>query len=174
MKKTCLVTLGLVLLVAAPAFAGLASTNVSVSASIANNCTITNAAVAFGSYDPIVTNAASSLVGSGTVTITCTKGATTTISLGLGNQASGSQRRMTDGVPNYMNYELYQPPNNTPGTACSYAGPTVWGTSGANLFTPAAAPNKNARTYNICGEVAAGQDLPAGSFTDTVVATVNF
>jgi spore coat protein U-like protein len=162
------------LLVASPALAGSASTNVSVSANIAANCTISNAAVAFGSYDPIVTNAASPLLGSGTVTITCTKGATTTVSLGLGNQASGTQRRMTDGVPNFMNYELYQPPNNTPGTACSYASPTVWGTSGANLLTPAAAPNKNARTYNVCGEVAAGQDLPAGSFTDTVVATVNF
>lgn len=174
MNKTGLVTFGIMVLVVAPAFAGTATTNVSVSANIANNCTISNAAVAFGSYDPIVTNAASPLDAAGTVTITCTKGTTTTVSLGLGTHASGAQRRMSDGVPNYMNYELYQPPNNTPGTACSYAGPTVWGTSGANLFTPAAAPNKNARTYNVCGEVAAGQDLAAGSFTDLVVATVNF
>ena len=174
MKKTGLVTLVLCGLISAPAFAATATTNVGVSASIANNCTISSAAVALGAYDPIVTNASSPLNGSGTVTITCTKGATTTVSLGLGGQASGSQRRMTDGVPNYMNYELYQPPNNTPGTACSYAGPTVWGTTGVNLFTPAAAPSKAARTYNICGQVAGGQDLAAGTFTDTVVATVNF
>jgi len=174
MKKFGLVTLVLALLVAAPAFAATAFVNVGVSANIAANCTITSAPVAFGAYDPIVTNASTPLDGSGSVTITCTKGATTFVSLGLGIQPSVSQRRMTDGVPNYMNYELYQPPNTTPGAACSYTSPTVWGTAGANLFTPAAAPSKAARTYNICGQVAAGQDLPAGTFTDTVVATVNF
>lgn len=174
MKQISLVTLGLALLVAAPAFAATAPVNVGVSANIAANCTITSTPVAFLAYDPIVTNASSPLNGSGSVTITCTKGATTFLSLDLGGNANVNQRRMSDLVPNYMNYELYQPPNTTPGVACSYAGPTVWGTAGANLFTPAAAPSKAARTYNICGQVAAGQDLPAGSFTDTVVATVNF
>ena len=81
---------------------------------------------------------------------------------------------MKDAGSDMMTYELYQPPDSTPGTACSYGSATVWGNSGGSLFTPATAPNKNARTYNICGEVAAGQDLPFGSYTDTVVATVNF
>ena len=81
---------------------------------------------------------------------------------------------MTDGAANFLTYEAYQPPDNTPGTACSYAAPTVWGTAGANIFTPTVAPSKAARTYNVCGRVAAGQDQPAGAYTDTVLATVNF
>jgi spore coat protein U-like protein len=174
MKKIGLVSLALALFATVPAFALTATTNVGVSASIANTCTISNTTVALGVYDPIVTNLTNPLDGAGTVTITCTKGAVTTLTLGLGTHLTGTQRRMSDGVPNFMNYELYQPPNNTPGTACSFTSPTVWGTTGVNIFTPAAAPSKAARTYNICGEIAGGQDLPAGAYTDTVVATVNF
>ncbi len=157
-----------------PALAGSANSNIAISANIDNNCTISTSAVAFGTYDPIVAQASSPLNGSGTVTVTCTKGAAATIGLGLGSNASGSTRRMTDGSSNFLTYEAYQPPNTTPGTACSYASPTVWGTAGANLFTPAAAPNRNARNYNVCGQIPAAQDLPSGSYTDTVVATVNF
>lgn len=174
MKKVALGTLALLVLAVAPALAGNATANVSVSANIANVCTISTGAVAFGAYDPIVTNASTPLDGSGTVTITCTKGATTTLGLGLGANAVGSVRKMKDSGSNLLTYELYQPPNTTPGSACSFSSPTVWGNSGAGLFTPAAAPDKNARTYSVCGQVASGQDLPFGSYTDTVVATVNF
>jgi len=84
------------------------STSLSVTATVNNNCTISTAALAFGAYDPVVTNASSPLDGTGTVTIACTKGATTTIGLGLGTNASGSTRRMTDGSGNYLTYEAYQ------------------------------------------------------------------
>jgi hypothetical protein len=80
---------------------------------------------------------------------------------------------MTDGT-NFMNYELYQPPTTVPGAACSYAAPVRWGTAGAQIFTPGAAPSKAARTYNVCGQITAGQDLGAATFNDSVVATVNF
>ncbi len=174
MKRLVVVFTCLAMLQAVPALAGSASTNLSVSATIANNCTIATSAVAFGAYDPIVTNASTPLDGSGTVSITCTKGAATTIAMGLGSNASGSTRRLTDGSSNYITYEAYQPPSSTPGAACVYASPTVWGTAGANLFTPAVAPSKAARSYNVCGRVVAGQDLPSGTYTDTVLATVNF
>ncbi len=174
MQKAALGALALLVLVVSPALAGSATANVSVSANIVNVCTISTGAVAFGAYDPIVANASTPLEGSGTVTITCTRGASTTVGLGLGSNASGSVRKMKDGGSNLMTYELYQPPNSTPASACSFSSPTVWGNSGAGLFTPAAAPDKNARTYNVCGQIASGQDLPFGSYTDTVVATVNF
>ncbi|HEX8011318.1 MAG TPA: spore coat protein U domain-containing protein, partial [Casimicrobiaceae bacterium] len=73
-----------------------------------------------------------------------------------------------------LGYELYQPPNTTPGTACSFPGTQVWGSSGAAIFTPTAPSSKASRTYNVCGTVAAGQDVAVGSYQDTVVATVNF
>ncbi|MBI1873416.1 MAG: spore coat protein U domain-containing protein [Acidobacteria bacterium] len=144
--------------------AGSATANLSVSATVSVNCTISTAALAFGSYDPVVTHAASPLDGTGTVTIACTKGSTETIGLGLGANATGSQRRLNDGGTNYLNYELYQDSGHA----------TVWGNSGAGLLSPAAAPSKAARNFSVYGRVASNQDVPAGSYTDTVVATVNF
>ncbi len=144
--------------------AASASTSLSVSASVANNCTISTAALAFGAYDPVVANAASNLDSTGTVTITCTKGAASTIGLNLGSNASGSTRRLTDGSSNYLTYEMYQDSGRT----------TVWGNSGAALLTPAVAPSKTARNFTVYGRVTSNQDVPAGSYADTVTATVNF
>src|SRR5438128_1650300 len=77
--------LGGLLLAAGPALAGSATSNFSVTASVANNCTISTTAIGFGAYDPIVANATTPLDSTGSVTITCTKGAATTLSLNAGN-----------------------------------------------------------------------------------------
>jgi spore coat protein U-like protein len=42
------------------------------------------------------------------------------------------------------------------------------------LLSTGAAPSKATRPFTVYGRVAAGQDVPAGSFADTAVATVNF
>jgi len=144
--------------------AATATANLSVSATVTNNCTISTVALAFGSYDPVVANASANLDGTGTVVVTCTKGSTATIGLGLGSNAAASVRRMTDGSSNYLTYELYQDSGRS----------TVWGNSGAGLLSPVAAPSKAARNFTVYGRVASNQDVPAGTFNDTVVATVNF
>ena len=88
------------------AFAGFGSTtanaatataNLGVTATVTNNCTISTAALAFGSYDPVVANASTNLDGTGTVVVACTKGATATIGLGLGGNALAAHARMGDG-----------------------------------------------------------------------------
>ena len=155
-----------------PAHAGNATANLAVQAQVNANCTISTSMVDFGSYDPVVTNAASAKTGSGAVTVACTKGSAPTIGLGLGSNASGSARRMTNGT-DMLSYELYLPPNATPGTACG-ALTTIWGTSGANLFTPTSPANTAGRTFNVCGSIAGGQNVGVGTYSDTVVATVNF
>ena len=86
-----------------------------------------------------------------------------TIGLGLGSNASGSTRRLKDAGTNFLTSEIYQDSGRS----------TMWG-SGANVLTPAAAPSKAARNFTAYGRVTANQDVPAGSYTDTVVATVNF
>ncbi|HLG55782.1 MAG TPA: spore coat U domain-containing protein [Vicinamibacterales bacterium] len=146
------------------ASAATATANLGVSATVTNNCTISTAALAFGSYDPVVANASTDLDGTGTVTIACTKGATATIGLGLGSNASGAIRRMKDAGTNYLTYELYQDAGRV----------TVWENAGAGLLSPVAAPSKVARNFTVYGRVTSNQDVPAGSFNDTVVATVNF
>jgi len=144
--------------------AATATANLSVSATVTNNCTISTVALAFGSYDPVVANASTNLDGTGTVVVACTKGSTATIGLGLGSNASGAVRRMKDSGTNYLSYELYLDSGRA----------TIWGTSGANLLSPVAAPSKAARNFTVYGRVASNQDVPAGSYGDTVVATVNF
>jgi len=156
----------LLCLAIASAFAGTATSNFTVTASVANTCTISTAGIAFGVYDPVVTHASTPLDAAGSVTITCTKGATTTIALNTGTNgasASGTTRAMAAGT-DYLSYEIYQENGRT----------TMWGTTGVNLFTPPAAPSKAPRTYQTYGRVPAAQDVPTGAYTDTVTATVNF
>lgn len=148
---------------ARPASAASATANLSVTASVASNCTISTGVLAFGSYDPVVTHASSPLDSTGTVTIRCTKGTTTTIGLGLGSNASGATRRMSDGT-DFMDYELFKDGGRT----------QVWGNANPDLFTPAVAPSSAPRTFTVYGRVAAGQDVEAGSYNDTVIATVNW
>jgi spore coat protein U-like protein len=147
-----------------PVAAGSATANLQVSTTVSANCTITTATVAFPAYDPIVTHSATNDDGTGTVTITCTKGTAATIGLGLGANALVNQRRMKDATTDYLNYALYLDAGRT----------TIWGTASPNLLTPVAAPDKTPRAFTVYGRIPSAQDVPAGSYTDTVVATVNF
>lgn len=144
-------------------YAGSASTSLSVSATVASSCTISTAAIDFGSYDPVVTHAAANLDGTGTVTITCTKGTVTTVGLDLGANAVLTTRRMAAGTER-LTYELYKDSGRT----------SVWGSSGGNLLDTGVAPSKAARPFTVYGRVPSGQDISAGSYSDTVTATVNF
>ena len=156
-----------VLAVAAPALAGTATSSFNVTASVTNNCTITSSTLAFGAYDPLVANASTALDAAGSVDITCTKGAATTIGLNTGNNsasASGTTRAMSNGASGILSYEIYQNSGRT----------TVWTNSGAGLLTPPVAPSKATRSFPTYGRIPAGQDPDAGSYTDTVTATVNF
>ena len=168
--------LGVSAAVLAPkAHAGQAQQNLAVSAQVNANCTISTSALAFGSYDPVVANASTALNGTGSVTIACTKGSAPNITLDNGANFASSTRNMKNtGNTDLLQYALYQPPNTTPGTACTFPGTQAWGTSGAAIFTPTSPTGKAARTYNVCGTVSAGQDISVGTYQDTVVATVNF
>lgn len=145
------------------ATAASATADLAVSATVTRNCTISTAALAFGSYDPVVANAANNLDGTGRVTVACTKGATATIGLGNGSSSDGSTRRMSDGAGNALDYQLYQDSGHS----------VVWNTA-AGVLSATAAPSKTARDFTVYGRIAANQDVPAGSYGDTVVATVNF
>ncbi len=154
---------GLVAGMATPGFAQTGNANLAVGARVVKNCSITTTAVAFGAYDPAVTNATTSLDGTGTVVVACTKGAGTRISLGRGANASGVTRRMR-GAAAVLVYELYKNAGRT----------MVWRSGAANGLTIPVAPSRAARTFTVYGRVPAGQDVVAGSYTDTVVATINF
>jgi spore coat protein U-like protein len=157
------------------------SQSIAVSTTVANKCVVASGAtLTFPNYDPVVTNLATDLAGTGSFQVKCTKGATGVfVNLGLGNNtavASTLPRRMTDGAgtPSFLVYHLYQPTGTNLDTC---GGTTVWDdttagklTVGSTFWTTGTA-NK---TISVCGVIPQAQDVPAGTYNDTVVISVNF
>ncbi len=174
------------LAVITPACAKAATTNsaaLAVTAIVATSCTITASTVDFGTYDGANANATTNLNANGTVSATCTQGSAPTIGLGAGQNALATQRRMKDTNTDFLSYNLLQPPGTAPSAACNYATGTAWGdgtsaTTGT-VFTPTVALSSAARTYNVCGVIPAGQNVPVNgagnvSYNDSVTATITF
>jgi spore coat protein U-like protein len=149
-----------------------ANTNFGVQATVSSNCSISATSLNFNTYDPL---SATNDTAASTVTITCTKGTSPTIGLNNGLNFASSTRNLKNGS-DLLAYSLFKPSANTPGAACVYTSPAAWGNSGGDLFSPTAAPSTAPRVYNVCGQITAGQDVPASAtnYTDTVTATVNF
>lgn len=147
------------------AFAGTDTSDMTVSATVSNSCTISAGSMDFGAYDAVD---ASAVDGSATVSVACTSGSTNTITLGQGaNADTGSTdaaplRQMANGGE-MLAYTLFQdasrtiPWGNTAGTGADY--------------TAASSASSDVTVY---GTITAGQDVPAGSYSDTVVATITF
>ncbi len=152
----------------AEASGGSAQANLTCSASVSANCTISTSAVSFGSYDPVSANASSALTATGGVSVTCTTGASPVVTLAQGsNPGTGSHdgtplRQMSDGAGDNLAYNLYQDSGHS----------TVWGnTSGTGQ---AATADGTSHTLTVYGSIAGGQNVPIGTYSDTVVATVSF
>lgn len=145
-----------------------ATSNLSATADVINNCSISTSPIAFGNYDPAVANAAAALDATGTVTVTCTMGAAATVKLGQGSNAdTGSTdaapvRRLANGI-NFLSYQIYSDTGRI----------TVWGNEAtSDVDHTGTGELANLTVY---GRIAAGQvTAPAGPYTDTVVATVTF
>ncbi len=163
--------------VSGTALAASASTTLPVSASVSQACAIsTTSALAFAAYDPIGANAAAALNATGQISVACSKGAAgLTIGMDNGTHVAGTQRQMLGGsAAGLLQYNIFQPPTNAPGTACTFPGTTPWGSTGASVLTLTSAPAKAARLYNVCGTIPGGQDVAADAYTDAVSATINF
>lgn len=164
--------------------ASSAAQNLSVTATVVQTCTLTTSPVVFGNYDPLGIQATNDLLAQGAVTVTCTKGSgsltAVTVGLGLGLNASGSIRQMKDAGADLLAYELYQPNGTTPAAPCVAApGPygTVWGTSLGGLLATTSSTwgVTSPQAFKVCGVIAKGLDpVQATTYSDTVVATVNF
>jgi spore coat protein U-like protein len=138
--------------------------NLTVTATVAPNCTINTTPLAFGTYDPVTANSASVLNGTGTVIVTCTNGTGATITMGEGlnpkfpGNTALPQRQMANGA-NRLSYALFS----------DAARSNVWSTTGVSHTG-----NGLPATLTVYGTVDAGQNVPAGPYSDTVVATITF
>jgi spore coat protein U-like protein len=142
-----------------------AQATLSISATVSKNCTISTAPVAFGAYDSVGPNATAPRDGTGTVTVTCTKGAVAKVGLNAGSNAgAGTTRRMAGSAAEFLTYELYK----------DAAHATVWGNTASDSLEVPAAVNQNPQNFTVYGRVPQNQTAAVGSYTDTVLATVNF
>jgi spore coat protein U-like protein len=160
LTKTCLFLSAMTAMLiglAGSASAQTAGANLPITASVAKSCTIVTAPVSFGAYSPL---SGSVKDANGSVTITCTKGAGTSIELG---QGLNSNRTMSDGSGNFLTYELHQG---------SVTGAT-WAAAPDQLVS-GAAPDMLPRPFTVYGRIPANQVVPDGNYSDTVIATVNF
>lgn len=148
--------------------AGSDDANLEVKATVVNNCLIETTELDFDDYDPVGTHKSAALDGQGSVTVTCTMGAPVLITLGGGTNEDGSsgtapKRQMADAAgEQFLAYDLF--------SDAGYS--AVW-----SMDETASVEREGtgvADTLIVYGRVAANQNVPAGEYTDTVVATVTF
>jgi spore coat protein U domain-containing protein, fimbrial subunit CupE1/2/3/6 len=131
-------------------------------AGAAASCTISTAGgVAFGTYD---VESTTPLDSTGLLRLDCNGAAkTVTVDLGRGNAPTFSPRFMRNGS-SQLEYNLF-----IDATRLSIWGDSTAGTSHYGVVNP-----PNVIDLTIYGRIPTLQDLPVGSYTDTVVVTVNF
>jgi spore coat protein U-like protein len=130
-------------------------------------CSISTSGVAFGPYN--VFNPAP-LDSTGTITYTCgllewLLNLPVSITLSTGQSGTYAFRIMRQGTSDSLQYNLYLQPYTV-----------VWGnsTQGTGVYQTRGPEWLRAHTVTVYGRVPAGQDVRAGVYTDTIVATINF
>jgi spore coat protein U-like protein len=137
-------------------------------AALGETCTVAGSGVAFGGYTP---TSATALAGTGTITMTCSGLVSLldswTITLSAGLYGTFAARKMKTGS-SLLSYNLYT----------SAAHSVVWGdgTAGTGVVsdTETFTIGTNYYYYTVYGLIGAMQDLPAGTYTDTITVTVNY
>lgn len=128
------------------------------------DCTVTATDLNFGSYDVF---SASPTNGAGNVNVHCTflvsLGLHYTVKLSTGGSGTYLPRKMQT-----LNYNLYTDSGRT----------TVWGDGNEgtvyNEFTSLVGLLLHDRNYAVYGQIPAQQNVAAGSYSDTITATLNY
>lgn len=129
-----------------------------------SNCTISTVIpVAFGTYNVF---AATALTVTGSIAVSCTGSGNAVVTLDKGQHSNSfaSRAMQRTGGGDLLTYNLYTDASAT----------TVWGDGTGGTTTQKLTGNNPSATLTVFGNAGAGQDVPAGSYTDTVVITVNF
>ncbi len=147
---------------ASTAAAGNSTTTFAVTAFVSPLCTIAATNLSFGAYDPLLANAAAALDATATVSVACTMGTAGRVILNAGDHSSDGVRAMAMGSA-YLHYQIYVDPGRIE------AWPPRGGTTvvGKGLTRP---PQR----LTLYGRIFPGQVVPAGRYSDTVRATVDF
>lgn len=151
-----------VLAVAGHAAAATANANLTVSATVADACSVSDTALAFGSVTP---SAGVTTPVSVNISVTCTLGTTFSVGLGNGSNLNGGLRRMRRGTTSdYLTYELYRDMTAT----------SRFGDTGSSDRATGTGLGVSATPIAVYGKVPAGQSVAAGGYSDTVLITLYY
>lgn len=140
-------------------------------AAVTFTCTVNASSIAFGNYNPL-SPVGDAAVGSWTVTCNAIGSGTATVAgtLALSTGLSGryASRTMKSGL-NALQYNIYLTPAYT----------QIFGDGSAGTFAPSDSGTVSAgQVYqvngNMYGFVPPSQDVPAGSYVDSIVVTVTY
>ena len=125
-------------------------------------CSINSAgSVSFGAYSVF---SVSPLDGLGTIKVTCSASyMTLRLTLTAGNSGSFSSRRMTSGA-NTLQYNLFTNSGRT----------IIWGDETSGTSAVYATSSRLGTNISVYGRIPAGQDVPVGSYTDTIVLRIDY
>jgi spore coat protein U-like protein len=157
------VTAGVLLALAGAAQAATKNDSFQVSATVSKNCVIDAPDLNLGTFD-----GSNDLTANSTISVRCTNGTTFNVDLSAGSSANFTNRTLVSGT-DVLNYNLY--------TTNSYT--TVWGdgtgTTGRGSGTGAGM--SVAQSLTVYGRLLASNNtaaVPAGSYADSLIATVTY
>ncbi|WP_425918746.1 Csu type fimbrial protein [Acinetobacter sp. TSRC1-2] len=136
--------------------AGTAIASLDMTAEVIANCTINAAPLSASGYDYVVANKTNNLDVTSTINVVCTKGTGATIDLDTGD----NDRKLKNGT-NFLTYQLYKDNSRV----------VPWGSA---LDSLSITGTGLAQSETVYARINGGQNVPAGSYTDTVTATINF
>jgi spore coat protein U-like protein len=133
-----------------------------VTATVLKTCAVTTLDLEFSDYD---FTSESAVGGSTTLSVLCTTGTSFQVGLNAGSTSGSTvtSRAMTDGS-NTLDYGLYQDASFT----------TNWGNTPGTDTPAAVVAGTTASDLAIYGRVPAGQNVPAGDYSDTIQVTVTY
>lgn len=158
------ISVAILLALAGTAQAATRTDTMQVSATVANNCLISAADLALGAFD-----GTNNLSATSNISVRCTSGTTFDVDLSTGS-GTYANRTLVSG-PDVLNYNLY--------TTSGYT--TVWGdgtgSTGRVSGTGAGMGIGNAQSLTVYGRLLASANagaVEAGSYTDTITATITY
>lgn len=120
-------------------------------------CSISPQSVNFGNYDTL---SGQQLDGVGTISVNCDATATFTISLSSG-AGSFNARQLSSGS-NSLGYNLYTDASRL----------SVWGDGTGSTTT--VSESATSGNFTVYGRIPADQNVPAGTYSDTVTVTITY
>ncbi len=144
--------------VACPASGGSSIGTFTVSANVTANCSITAQDLNFG----VVSSLPAARDQNTSINVACTNAAPWSVGLSNGSNFSGTRRMRIEGTSNYIGYDLFRDAARTQAWSTGTGNEAVGTGTGGN------------QTLTVYGRVLAQAVPAAGTFVDTVIATITF